>query len=101
MKTLSRFVAKLTGLIVAVLSCFDRIIFKGDLPISNGPALEGKELFDSVDDRIETIRRGQIGFDLQSKEKNATPTAYDRAKVIEKLRMAMVLCGAPLTMTPQ
>src|SRR6516165_3144828 len=40
MKTLSRFVAKFTGLIVAVLSCFDRVIFKGHLPISNGPALE-------------------------------------------------------------
>ena len=41
MKTLSRFVAKFTNLIVAVLSCFDRVIFKGDLPITNGPALEG------------------------------------------------------------
>ena len=40
MKTLSRFVAKFTSLIVAVLSCFDRVIFKGHLPISNGPALE-------------------------------------------------------------
>ena len=41
MKALSRFVAKFTGLIVAVLSGFDRVIFKGHLPISNGPALEG------------------------------------------------------------
>ena len=41
MKTLSRFVAKFTNLIVAVLSCFDRVIFKGYLPITNGPALEG------------------------------------------------------------
>jgi hypothetical protein len=41
MKTLSRFVAKFTNLIVAVLSCFDRLIFKGYLPITNGPALEG------------------------------------------------------------
>ena len=41
MKTLSRFVTKFTSLIVAVLSCFDRVIFKGHLPISNGPALEG------------------------------------------------------------
>src|SRR5262249_22628693 len=46
MKTLSRFVAKFTSLIVAVLSCFDRVIFKGHLPISNGPALEG--FFDHV-----------------------------------------------------
>ena len=41
MKTLSRFVAKFTTLIVAVLSCFDRVIFKGYLPLTNGPALEG------------------------------------------------------------
>ncbi len=41
MKTLSRFVAKFTNLIVDVLSCFDRVIFKGYLPINNGPALEG------------------------------------------------------------
>src|SRR5205809_2829370 len=41
MKTLSRFVAKFTSLIVAVLSCFDRVIFKGYLPITNGPALGG------------------------------------------------------------
>ena len=27
MKTLSRFVAKFTNLIVAVLSCFDRVMF--------------------------------------------------------------------------
>ena len=41
MKALSRFAAKFTSLIVAVLSCFDRALFKGHLPISNGPALEG------------------------------------------------------------
>jgi hypothetical protein len=41
MKTLSRFVAKFTSLIVTVLSCFDRVIIKGYLPITNGPALEG------------------------------------------------------------
>ena len=41
MKTLSRFVAKFTSLIVVVLSCFDRVRFTGHLPISNGPALEG------------------------------------------------------------
>ena len=41
MKTLSRFVTKFTKLIVAVLSCFDRVIFKGYLPITNGAALEG------------------------------------------------------------
>ena len=41
MKTLSRFVAKFTNLIVAVLSCVDGVIFKGYLPFTNGPALEG------------------------------------------------------------
>jgi hypothetical protein len=30
MKTLSRFVSKFTLLIVAVLSCFDRVLFKGE-----------------------------------------------------------------------
>ena len=35
MKTLSRFVAKFTSLIVAVLSCFDRVLFKGYLPLTN------------------------------------------------------------------
>jgi hypothetical protein len=40
MKTLSRFVTKFTSLIVAVLSCHDRVIFKGHLPISYGSALE-------------------------------------------------------------
>jgi hypothetical protein len=41
MKTLSRFVAKFTSLIVAVLSCLDRVIFKGHVHIANAPALEG------------------------------------------------------------
>lgn len=40
MKSLSRFVTKFTSLIVAVLSCFDRVIFKGYLPITDGRALE-------------------------------------------------------------
>ena len=40
MKTLSRFVAKFTSLITAVLSCFDRVIFKGYLPITNSVSLE-------------------------------------------------------------
>ena len=34
MKTLSRFLTKFTSVIVAVLSCFDRVIFKGHLAIS-------------------------------------------------------------------
>ena len=40
MKTLSRFVAKFTGLIVAVLSCFDRVIFKGHLALAAPCELE-------------------------------------------------------------
>ena len=33
MKTLPRFITKFTSLIVAVLSCFDRVIFKGHLAL--------------------------------------------------------------------
>ena len=40
MKTLSRFVSKFTGLIVAVLSCFDRVIFKGHLALAAPRELE-------------------------------------------------------------
>jgi hypothetical protein len=40
MKTLSRFVAKFTSLIVAVLSCFDRVIFKGHLALTAPCELE-------------------------------------------------------------
>jgi hypothetical protein len=40
MKTLSRFVAKFTSLIVAVLSCFDRVIFKGHLALAAPCELE-------------------------------------------------------------
>jgi hypothetical protein len=40
MKTLSRFVTKFTSLIVAVLSCFDRVIFKGHLALAAPAELE-------------------------------------------------------------
>jgi hypothetical protein len=40
MKTLSRFVSKFTSLIVAVLSCFDRVIFKGHLALAAPCELE-------------------------------------------------------------
>lgn len=40
MKTLSRFVSKFTSLIVAVLGCFDRVIFKGHLALAAPPELE-------------------------------------------------------------
>ena len=40
MKTLSRFVSKFSNLIVAVLSCFDRVIFKGHLALAATGELE-------------------------------------------------------------
>src|SRR6476661_4963576 len=40
MKTLSRFIPKFTSLIVAVLSCFDRVIFKGHLALAAPSELE-------------------------------------------------------------
>jgi hypothetical protein len=40
MKTLSRFITKFTSLIVAVLSCFDRVIFKGHLAVAAPQELE-------------------------------------------------------------
>jgi hypothetical protein len=61
MKTLSRFVTKFTNLIVAVLSCFDRVIFKGHLPINNGKALEG------FVDHVLKIRRCQFMAFAQEK----------------------------------
>ena len=41
MKTLSSCVTKFTSVIVVVLSSPDRVIFKGYLPLTYGPALEG------------------------------------------------------------
>ena len=70
MKTLSRFVAKFTNLIVAVLSCFDRVIFKGYLPITNGPALEG------FVDHVLKIRR----CDFMDFAEEQSETLVDHAK---------------------
>jgi hypothetical protein len=70
MKTLSRFVTKFTSLIVAVLSCFDRVIFKGYLPITNGPALEG------FVDHILKIRR----CDFMAFAENQSETLVEHAK---------------------
>jgi hypothetical protein len=70
MKTLSRFAAKFTSLIVAVLSCFDRVIFKGHLPISNGPALEG------FVDHVLKIRR----CDFMAFAERQSETLVDRAR---------------------
>ncbi len=63
MKTLSRFVVKFTNLIVAVLSCFDRVIFKGHLPINNGKALEG-----FVDHVLKIRRKDFMAFAEQQSE---------------------------------
>jgi hypothetical protein len=51
MKTQSRFVAKFTSLIVAVLSCFDRVIFKGHLALAAPCELE------RFVDRVLKVRR--------------------------------------------
>ena len=40
MRLLSRFVVKFTSSIVAVLSCFDRVIFKGHLALAAPCELE-------------------------------------------------------------
>ena len=70
MKTLSRFVAKFTDLIGGVLSCFDRVIFKGYLPITNGPALEG------FVDHVLKIRR----IDFMAFAEEQAKTLVDLAK---------------------
>jgi hypothetical protein len=54
MKTLSRFISKFTGLIVAVLSCFDRVIFKGHLALSAPCELE------YFVDRVLKVRRSDF-----------------------------------------
>ena len=57
MKTLSRFIVKYSSLIIAALSCFDRVIFKGYLPITNGSALE-----QFVDHVLKMRRADFMGF---------------------------------------
>ena len=54
MKTLSRFVVKFTSSIVAVLSCFDRVIFKGHLALAAPCELE------YFVDRILKLRRSDF-----------------------------------------
>jgi hypothetical protein len=54
MKTLSRFVSKFTPLIVAVLSCFDRVIFKGHLALAAPCELE------YFVDRVLKVRRSDF-----------------------------------------
>ena len=65
MKTLSRFVSKFTSLIVAVLSCFDRVIFKGHLALSAPCELE------YFVDRVLNVRRSDF-------MKNLAPQYSDR-----------------------
>jgi hypothetical protein len=54
MKTLSRFVTKFTNLTVAVLSCFDRVIFKGHLALAAPCELE------YFVDRVLKVRRSDF-----------------------------------------
>src|SRR5438270_10698745 len=54
MKTLSRFVSKFTSVIVAVLSCFDRVIFKGHLALAAPCELE------YFVDRVLKVRRSDF-----------------------------------------
>jgi hypothetical protein len=54
MKTLSRFITKFTSLIVAVLSCFDRVIFKGHLALAAPCELE------YFVDRVLKVRRSDF-----------------------------------------
>ena len=70
MKTLSRFVAEFTSLIVAVLSCFDRVIFKGYLHLTNGEALEG------FGDHVLKIRR----CDFMAFARKQSETLVEHAK---------------------
>ena len=70
MKTLSRFVAKFTSLIVTVLSCFDRVIFKGHLPIAYESALE------QFVDHVLKIRRD----DFMDFAQEQSETLVDHAK---------------------
>lgn len=58
MQTLSRFVAKFTSLIVAVLSCFDRVIFKGHLALATPCELE------YFVDRVLKVRRSDFIQDM-------------------------------------
>ena len=60
MKTLSRFVTKFTSLIVAVLSCFDRVIFKGHLALAAPCELE------RFVDYVLKVRRYRLHEDLRS-----------------------------------
>jgi len=60
MKTLSRFVSKFTLLIVAVLSCFDRVIFKGHLALAAPRELE------YFVDRVPKVRRSYLHENLGS-----------------------------------
>ncbi len=87
MKTLSRFVVKFTSLIVAVLSCFDRVIFKGHLSIANDAALE------TFVDHVLKIRRA----DFMAFAQEQSETLVDHAKELAQQAGAeyRFLPGAP------
>jgi len=89
MKTLSRFVTKFTSLIVAVLSCFDRVIFKGYLPINNGPALEG------FVDHVLKIRRCDFMTFAEQQSETLVNHAKRLAEEASEFRVFRRLWGAP------
>ncbi len=84
MKTPSRFVAEFTSLIVAVLSCFDRVIFNGHLPITNALAL-----LDFVDHVLKIRRCDVIAF-----AERQSAALVDRAKNAKTRRTSTTArCG--------
>ena len=73
MKTLS-FVQKFACLVVAALSCYDRIIFKGYLPFRNGKILER-----FVDYELKMRRKGFMLF-TEQKSNHLVSYAKDLAE---------------------
>jgi hypothetical protein len=74
MKTLSRFITRFTSLIVAVLSCFDRVIFKGHLALAAPCELELQEPSWVNSPAITSIvERGGREYDLGAEESSEPP----------------------------
>ena len=86
MKTLARFVSKFTNLIVAVLSCFDRVIFKGYLPLTNSEGLE------KFVDHILKIRR--IDFMRFAEQQSERVVQHAKAMALDAGREFRFLQGA-------
>jgi hypothetical protein len=54
---------------------------------------KGRELSDPRDMAPESVAFGAMLYNLQCREKNLTPTNYDRAKVMAKGKTVLSLCG--------